>query len=55
MFKVKNSTGDFIMEAESRKHLIAQALLFFECTEFEVDFNKNKATFLNEECVIEEV
>lgn len=55
MFKVKNSSGDFIMEAKSHKHLIAQALLFFECTEFLVDFNKNKATFLNEECTIEEV
>lgn len=55
MFKVMNSNNDLILEAESKKHLIAQAILFFECTEFVVDFNANKATFLNEECTIEEV
>ena len=55
MYKVKNSQNDIIIEAENRKHLIAQAILFFECTEFEIDFNLNKATFLNEHCTIEEV
>ena len=55
MFKVMNSNNDLILEAENKKHLIAQALLFFECTEFEVDFINNEARFLNEHCTIEEV
>lgn len=54
MYKIINSTGDIVLEAETRLHLFAQALLFFECTDFSIDFDKMECIFLGEKCTIAE-
>lgn len=53
MYVVKNSNGDTVLTGEDRKHILAQVILFFECTNFEVDFITNKINLLGEECSLE--
>lgn len=53
MYVVKNSNEDTILTGEDKKHILAQIILFFECTNLEVDFLSNKINLLGEECTME--
>lgn len=53
MYVVKNSSEDTVLTGEDKKHILAQIILFFECTNFEVDFTTNKIKLLGEECSLE--
>lgn len=50
LMKIINKKGATVLEADSKQHLIAELLVFFECNDFEVDFVNNTAVIAGVEC-----
>lgn len=52
LMKLINKKGATVLEADSKQHLIAELLVFFECNDFEVDFVNNTAVIAGVECEV---
>lgn len=52
LMKLINKKGVTVLEADSKQHLIAELLVFFECNDFEVDFVNNTAVIAGVECEV---
>lgn len=52
LMKIINKKGATVLEADSKQHLIAELLVFFECNDFEVDFVNNTAVIAGVECEV---
>lgn len=52
LMKIINKKGAIVLEADSKQHLIAELLVFFECNDFEVDFVNNTAVIAGVECEV---
>lgn len=52
LMKLINKKGATVLEADSKQHLIAELLIFFECNDFEVDFTNNTALIAGVECEV---
>lgn len=50
--KLINSHGDTILTADSKNHLLAEILIFFECSEFSIDFESGTAIIAGEDCEV---
>lgn len=52
LMKLINSHGDTILTADSKNHLLAEILIFFECSEFSIDFETGTAVIAGEDCEV---
>ena len=41
MIRLVDNNGNIVLEGESRKHIMLQILIFFECNNYELDFENN--------------
>ena len=41
MIKLIDNKGNVVLEGENRKHIMLQILIFFECNNYELDFENN--------------
>lgn len=52
LMKLINKKGVTVLEADSKQHLIAELLVFFECNDFTVDFDTGNANIAGVECEV---
>lgn len=50
--KLINRKGVTVLEADSKQHLIAELLVFFECNDFTVDFDTGNGSIAGVECEV---
>lgn len=50
--KLINRKGVTVLEADSKQHLIAELLVFFECNDFTVDFGTGNGSIAGVECEV---
>lgn len=52
LMKLINRKGVTVLEADSKQHLIAELLVFFECNDFTVDFDTGNGSIAGVECEV---
>lgn len=53
MIRLIDNKGNVVFEGESRKHIMLQILIFFDCNNYEVDFENNTFKISDIEGVVE--
>lgn len=52
LMRLINKKGVTVLEADTKQHLIAELLVFFECNDFTVDFDTGNANIAGIECEV---